>query len=178
LNRTLKEHLPEIRRSITAEREGQRLDDDFSVTRMIRRVMDRARADFESKAAHFGLERKITTLAAQMRRYSVREWKRVVNRTLHLQIDLLVSELMTLMQAGAEANQEHTSQDKKYTDEELAEKWKELQAVKWNESDSPSGMILSAPWWIFPAGIDRDDLWEWFGERHSLGVEHLHDLIQ
>ena len=99
-------------------------------------------------------------------------------RGLHLQIDLLVLELMALMQAGAEANQEHTSQDKKYTDEELAEKWKELQAVKWNESDSPSGMILSAPWWIFPAGIDRDDLWEWFGEHHSLGVEHLHDIIQ
>jgi SPP1 gp7 family putative phage head morphogenesis protein len=86
LNKTLKEHLPEIRRGITAEREGRRLDDDFSVSRMIRRVMDRALADFERRAAHFGLERKILTLANQTRRFSISEWKRVVNRTLGINI--------------------------------------------------------------------------------------------
>ena len=100
-------------------------------------------------------------------------------RGLDLQIDLLVEEIMALMQAGADAHHELTApQRETYTDELLAEKWNELQtAVGWVEAESPSGMILSAPWWIFPRGIDRDDLLAWFGERHSLGVEYLHELI-
>jgi len=86
MHRTLKEYLPEIRRGIDADRAGRRLDDSFTVSRMIRQVMDRARADFERKAAHFGLERKIATLAAQTRKFSVSEWKRVVHRTLGVNI--------------------------------------------------------------------------------------------
>ena len=86
LNSTLKEYLPTIRRAIDAERAGLRMDDDFSVSRMIRQVMDRARIDFERKAAAFGIERRINTLAAQVRRRSVHEWKRVVNRTLGIDI--------------------------------------------------------------------------------------------
>ena len=86
LNRTLKEHLPEIRRAIDAERAGLRLDDDFTVSRMIQRVMDRVRVDFERRAATFGLDRRITALGVQMRNYSIREWKRVVNKTLGINI--------------------------------------------------------------------------------------------
>ena len=86
LNKTLKEYLPLIRRAIDAERAGMRLDDDFTVTRMIRQVMDRARRDFESRAATFGIERRIATLAGQIRRHSVGEWRRVVHRTLGVNI--------------------------------------------------------------------------------------------
>ena len=82
------------------------------------------------------------------------------------------------MQAGAEANHELTApQREAHTDETLEEKWRELQTAQWDEAESPSGAILSAPWWIFPRGVDRDDLWAWFGERHSLGIEYLHELI-
>ena len=100
-------------------------------------------------------------------------------RGLDLQIDLLVPELMSLMKAGADANHELTApQREKYTDEVLEEKWRELQTgVGWDEADSPSGMITDRPWWIFPQGVDRDDLLQWFGERHSLGIEYLHELV-
>jgi len=86
LNKTLKEHLPTIRRAIDDERRGQRFDDDFSVTSMIQKVMMRAEIDFERRARHFGLEDKIETLANTMRRQSVREWSRTVHRTLGINI--------------------------------------------------------------------------------------------
>jgi len=86
LNKTLKEHLPTIRRIIDAERAGMRLDDDFTMSRMIQRVMDRVRVDFDRRAATFGLEQQLATLAGQMRRYSVSEWKRVVRQTLGVNI--------------------------------------------------------------------------------------------
>jgi SPP1 gp7 family putative phage head morphogenesis protein len=86
LNGTLKDHMPTIRRAIDAERAGMRTDDDFTVSRIIQRVMDRVRQVFETKAAHFGLERKIVNLANLMRKLSIREWKRVVHRTLGINI--------------------------------------------------------------------------------------------
>gem|GEM_PF-3849236 len=99
-------------------------------------------------------------------------------REIDLQIDIRVDELMALMQAGAEANAELTGAAREqYTDADLEEKWRELQTVEWVEAESPSGMITAAPWWIFPRGVDRDDLCAWFGERHTLGIEYLHELI-
>ena len=99
-------------------------------------------------------------------------------RELDLQIDLLVTELMALMQAGAEANHELTGPRKdQYSDAELEAKWLELQKNQWDEADSPSGMILTAPWWVFPQGVDRDDLFQWFNERHSQGIAYLQALI-
>lgn len=86
LNKTLKENLPEIRRAIDAERAGMRMDDDFSVSRMIQRVMDRVRREFERKASGFGIERRIVTLANTTRKRSISEWKRVVHRTLGINI--------------------------------------------------------------------------------------------
>jgi hypothetical protein len=97
-------------------------------------------------------------------------------RGIDLQIDLLVTEVMAIMQAGAEANQEHTGQGKTYTDAELEDKWVELQGVGWDEADSPSGLILSAPWWVFPRGVDRGDLFTWFDTLHSAGIEYLMTL--
>jgi len=88
LNDTLKERLPEIRRAIDAEREGLRMDadPDPDVSRMIRRVMERARIEFERKAMTFGLARRIAELAVKVRKRSVREWKRVVHKTLGINI--------------------------------------------------------------------------------------------
>ena len=99
-------------------------------------------------------------------------------RGIDLQIDLLVEELMAIMQAGAEANRELTApQREAYTAEQIAEKWRELQSADWDEADSPSGFILAAAWWIFPRGVDRDDLCAWFGEKHPNGIEYLRGLI-
>lgn len=100
-------------------------------------------------------------------------------RGLDLQVDLLVSELMAILQAGAEANTELTApQRETYTDETLEEKWRELQTLGWDEADSPSGMITNRPWWVFPQGVDRNDIDQWFGERHSLGIEYLRGLTE
>jgi len=48
-----------------------------------------------------------------------------------------------------------------------------LQSVEWDDAESPSGFVLAAAWWIFPKGVDRDDLTKWFGERHSKGLSYL-----
>ena len=99
-------------------------------------------------------------------------------RGIDLQIDLLVEELMAVMQAGAEANQELTAPlREEYTDADLEGKWRELQSVQLVEADSPSGMITAKAWWVFPQGIDRDDLCAWFGERHSRGRGYFIELI-
>ena len=99
-------------------------------------------------------------------------------RGLDLQIDLLVEELMAILQAGAAANQEHTAPlREKYPDEVLDAKWRELQGVPWDEADSPSGVILASAWWIFPRGVDQDDVYAWFGNNHSLGLNYLQELI-
>jgi len=86
LNGVLKERLPEIRRAIDVERAEMRMDADLNVSRMIRRVMERARLEFESKAASFGLARKIAELAVKVKKRSIREWKRVVHKTLGINI--------------------------------------------------------------------------------------------
>ena len=95
-------------------------------------------------------------------------------RGMDLQVDVLVEELMAILQAGAEARQSLTaSQREAYTDAELEEKIAELQTVQWDPADSPSGMITAAPWWIFPQGVDRADLWAWFCDHHSKGEAGL-----
>ena len=86
---------------------------------------------------------------------------------IHLAVRL--DEMFAIFKAAA--------QQKAYTDAELEEKWRELQTVPWGEGDSPSGMILADPWWIFPKGVDRDELRQWFGERHSRGLELLTDRL-
>jgi len=95
-------------------------------------------------------------------------------RGLDLQIDLNIEETMELMKAGAEANKELTApMTEKYTDADIAAKWHELQSVDFVEAESPSGLILAEAWWIFPRGVDRDDLWAWFDKNHSYGLAYL-----
>jgi len=99
-------------------------------------------------------------------------------RELDLQLDLLVSDMMEVMRAAAEANRELTApQREQYSDADLEEKWRKLQNVVWCEADSPSGSILADTWWVFPKGADLDDVWAWFNERHSKGLEHLKHML-
>jgi len=90
LGRVLRAYLPAIRRAITAEREAERFDGamrrDASVMRMIRQALENALMAFEKMATSFGLERRIERIAAMARRHSVREWKRIVRKTLGINI--------------------------------------------------------------------------------------------
>jgi len=90
LNQALRSHLPAIRRAMDSERKSERADKamrrDSSVLRIIRQAIERARIDFERRARHFGLGRRIERLAESARRHSVREWRRVVRRTLGVNI--------------------------------------------------------------------------------------------
>jgi len=95
-------------------------------------------------------------------------------RDLDLQIDLRLDKVMELMMSAADANRAAAAiHEERYSDEELEAKWEELQSVELDEADSPSGYVLAAAWWIFPKGVDRDDLTKWFGERHSKGINYL-----
>jgi SPP1 gp7 family putative phage head morphogenesis protein len=86
LNAALKENLPTIRRAIDAERAGMRTDADVDASRMIREVMERTEREFQGKALAFGLERKLADLADTTRKHSIREWKRIVHKTLGINI--------------------------------------------------------------------------------------------
>jgi len=86
LNKTLAEHLPTIRRAIADEREGMRRDDARSVMEIIARTFMRIQVEFQKKSEAFELERKLTALSNQTRRYSVRQWRRVVQQTLGIDI--------------------------------------------------------------------------------------------
>jgi hypothetical protein len=59
------------------------------------------------------------------------------------------------------------------TDEILEQKWQELKGIPCNESDSPFGLILAEDWWIFQEGADVRDVYHFFNENHSKGVDHL-----
>lgn len=90
-------------------------------------------------------------------------------------INLRMDEVMALLKAAAEASLEFQATLPVYTDEELEEKWRELSDVPFDEADSPSpsGLILAKAWWVFPKGTDREDIWRYFDERHSRGVDYL-----
>jgi len=87
LNKTLAEHLPTIRRAIDAEREGMRRDDIFDILGITKAIFDRILREFERKAVtFFGLDKKIENLANLTQKLSTREWKRVVHKTLGIDI--------------------------------------------------------------------------------------------
>ena len=86
LNQTLKEHLPAIRHAIDDEREGLRRDDDHSVSSVISKTFMEIQEAFAKKAETFGIAKRIANLANLNRKLSVREWKRVVSKTLGIDI--------------------------------------------------------------------------------------------
>ena len=58
-------------------------------------------------------------------------------------------------------------------DAKLEKKWEELEDVPFDESGSPSDLILAVDWWIFPKGERREDIWLYFDKQHSKGVAYL-----
>ncbi len=89
LNTVLKNNLPKIRRAVDTERTqslNMRTDADPGISRMIQQIMEQSRVDLETKASTFGLDRKIQSIAKTTQNYSIREWKRVVRKTLGIDI--------------------------------------------------------------------------------------------
>ena len=57
-------------------------------------------------------------------------------------------------------------------DKSLEQKWLELADVPFDEDDK-GRLILSEDWWNFPAGTEREDIWQYFDKHHSKGVHWL-----
>ncbi len=86
LNKTLAEYLPIIRKAIEVERNGMRKDDDNSLMNVIKDTFMNIRTEFDKKVESFGLKNKLERLANLTRKLSIREWKRVVHKTLGINI--------------------------------------------------------------------------------------------
>ena len=86
LNKTLAEHLPKIRRAIDAERAGMRRDDDSGVHSLISQTFMEILDDLQKKYEEFRLERKLGNLADLNRKLAIREWKRVVHKTIGINV--------------------------------------------------------------------------------------------
>ena len=83
LNKTLAEYLPTIRKAITDERAGMRQDsayDNFSD--YFREILE----EFERRCVSFGIRHQLERLANLTRKLSIRAWKRVVHKTLGINI--------------------------------------------------------------------------------------------
>ena len=78
--------LPEIRRAVTAERNGGRLDGLAELRSFVSKKFLDIQAAFEKKAGLFHLEWRLSRLANLGRKLSVYEWKRAVSRTLGVNI--------------------------------------------------------------------------------------------
>ena len=56
----------------------------------------------------------------------------------------------------------------KYNDTELENLWKSLEDIPMNENEQ-----LEEDWFIFSKGIDKEEIWHWFDERHYKSVYYL-----
>lgn len=63
-----------------------------------------------------------------------------------------------------------------YTDKQLEEKWAELEDRTFYE-DEDLWLRLQSDWFVFKKGAVREDIWQWFDERHSKGVYWLMENI-
>jgi SPP1 gp7 family putative phage head morphogenesis protein len=86
LNKEIAARLPAVRQAIDAERDGQRNDADSDLMSLISKTFMAIWEDFEKKAEGFGLERKLANLAKLTRKLTIREWKRVVHKTLGINL--------------------------------------------------------------------------------------------
>lgn len=57
----------------------------------------------------------------------------------------------------------------KHWDEVLEDAWEKLGDVPMN----PATEELEEPFWGWPAGTPREEIWHWFDERHSKGIAYL-----
>ena len=94
-----------------------------------------------------------------------------------LMLTVRMDETFEILKASAEANQEfQKSLPQEYADAVIETRWREAQKIQVVEGNSPSGLILKEPFWIFKEGSDRDEVIAWFGENHSKGKDYLAGL--
>ena len=86
LEKILAEHLPKIKKAIAAGHECMRHDEATSVYQTIDQVFLDINAEFERRSEFFELSRKLLKLSEQARIRSIREWKRVVQKALGINI--------------------------------------------------------------------------------------------
>lgn len=88
LNKSLKEHLPEILAAARAEREANRRHDDTSdLLGKLRVIFDKMAVEVERSTSKFGLYDKVDAMSKLTQKLSIKEWKKAVKATLG--IDLL-----------------------------------------------------------------------------------------
>ena len=86
-NQELKEELPGLMQIYKVERrEDVRSDDLRDMARIAKDKFYEIAADFEKKVEKFGLERKIEKIARQAQKSARNDWKRIVKRTLGVDI--------------------------------------------------------------------------------------------
>ena len=61
----------------------------------------------------------------------------------------------------------------RYTDEQLKDLWEEFGDVLLDYSDEKTDGVLEKDWFIFEAGTDKLEIWDWFDEQHSVGLYKL-----
>jgi len=84
--KSLKEYLPQIKKAIDDERAGMRQDDASGVMSLISQAFLDIQESFTRKTLTFGLKRRLDNLANLTRKLTIREWKRVVQKTLGINI--------------------------------------------------------------------------------------------
>jgi SPP1 gp7 family putative phage head morphogenesis protein len=86
LNKTIAKQMPEIKRALDAEYSAVRLDDNQSVTEVIKKSFFAIIAEFEEISEKFELERRLVKLADLATKMKISEWKRIVHKTLGISI--------------------------------------------------------------------------------------------
>ena len=86
LNKSIAEHLPALHKAIVRERHGSRYDSDADIRRLIDETFRAISSSFDRRVLTLGLERRLANLANLSRNYRIREWKRIVRRTLGVNI--------------------------------------------------------------------------------------------
>lgn len=83
----LKDHLPAIMDAYKKERHGDtRLDDSQELNNDVQEEMRKTTEELEQKLAFFGLLAFIEKIAEMLRKSSVREWKRIIQQTLGIDL--------------------------------------------------------------------------------------------
>ena len=62
------------------------------------------------------------------------------------------------------------------TDAEIKNLWEELEDVLFiedSESGDSCGLVLASDWQGWSAGTTRDEIWRWFNQHYSKGLEGL-----
>lgn len=62
--------------------------------------------------------------------------------------------------------------DEGLSDYLIEKKWKELEDVSFTENMN-GNLYLAANWFVFEAGISREEIWHWLDEHHSKGFGWL-----